>query len=63
VRARSNDPTTWSTRDQAAQCRDDLSLPCGEGCIGIVLTEIGDGMAVVGIDLDTCIDDEGLIAD
>ena len=55
-RAASNDPRGWGTRDKAAAMAQRLPRPYGGGGVGIVLTEIGSGHVLCGIDLDTCRD-------
>ena len=53
-RARSNDPSTWATYQQAvAQAESDPSI----AGIGIMLGDLGDGRNLCGIDLDDCIVD------
>jgi putative DNA primase/helicase len=50
--ARSNDPKTWGTRAEAEACR----VAAGLAGVGINLAEVGGGLALAGIDLDTCRD-------
>lgn len=48
--ARSNDPRTWGTLRQA---REGLMAGGFDG-IGIMLGEVGDGISLIGLDLDLC---------
>jgi KaiC/GvpD/RAD55 family RecA-like ATPase len=61
-RAATDDPATWGTKEQAIQLYKQLPLPCGDGGLGLVLTDIGGGYWVCGIDLDTCRAEDGSIA-
>ena len=53
-RASSTDPRDWGTRDKAAAMAERLPRLEGDGGVGIILTEIGGGYSLCGIDLDTC---------
>jgi hypothetical protein len=55
--AESNDPSTWSTFDQAQ-----AALTAGQGRWKGVGFVVGDGDPYAGIDLDNCVDDWGEIA-
>jgi putative DNA primase/helicase len=50
--AKANDSGTWNTRAAAEACAQARGL----SGIGINLSDLGDGTALVGIDLDTCRD-------
>jgi P4 family phage/plasmid primase-like protien len=50
--AKTNDPTTWGTRLAAENCCQSRKL---DG-IGISLTDVGGGLALAGVDLDSCRD-------
>jgi hypothetical protein len=52
----STDPATWGTRVQAVARAAALPKPTGRGGVGVVLTDIGDGAHLCGIDLDSCRD-------
>jgi putative DNA primase/helicase len=54
--AKANDPTTWGTRRQAETCARQLTMPCGQGGVGLQLGVLLDGTCLTGIDLDTCRD-------
>jgi hypothetical protein len=54
--ARSNDPTTWGTLAEAQKREAALDKPHGLGGIGIELGDLGNGMAIGGLDLDSCRD-------
>ncbi|MDJ0391489.1 phage/plasmid primase, P4 family [Roseomonas sp. E05] len=62
AKARADSPATWGTRDAAEIRAEVLPRPFGAGGVGI---ELGDhaGLAIGGIDLDTCRDAEsGVLA-
>lgn len=54
-RAKANDPRTWHTRAAAAACAERVVNGLGGG-VGVILGALGDGFALIGIDLDTCRD-------
>jgi hypothetical protein len=54
-KARTNDPTTWATYEHAACYAKEIG-----GEIGIVLGDLGNGYFLYGIDLDSCIGDDGV---
>ncbi len=58
-KAASDDPTTWGTWDQAADRADRLPLPCGDGGVGIMFSEVSNGLSLAGVDLDTCFVTDG----
>jgi putative DNA primase/helicase len=51
--AKSDDPGTWGTRAEAEAWAKRLPMPMGAGGVGIVFGD-HDGLAIGGIDLDTC---------
>lgn len=53
-KAKSTDPATWGTRQEAEARAREMGLKPGKGGVGFVLGKLldGSGMAVVGIDLD-----------
>jgi putative DNA primase/helicase len=55
-------PADWAARAMATARSNNLPRPCGSGGIGVVLAEIGNKEALVGIDLDTCRMDDDSIA-
>ena len=55
-RARADDSTTWLMRDEADALAARLQKPLGQGGIGLELGDIGGGLSIGGIDLDTCLD-------
>jgi putative DNA primase/helicase len=56
--ASSTDRATWSTREVAERYAQTLPKPFESGGIGIVLGDIGGGIFLCGIDLDSCRDVE-----
>jgi len=61
-RAKPNDPSTWGTRAQAKAKAERLCNGHGNSGIGIVLGDLGNGVHLAGIDLDSCIDQHGGVA-
>jgi hypothetical protein len=63
--AASNEPTTWDTREAAEKRwhRIRTNHEDAIGGIGIVLGQLPDGLYLLGIDLDGCIDRKQLVAD
>ena len=59
--AKANDASTWVTREQAEAVAAQIVGPLGGG-VGLQLGE-HDGCSIGGIDLDTCRDEEGVIAE
>jgi hypothetical protein len=62
--AKSNDPTTWGTRFQAEERAKTLPKPCGQGGVGLMFRTVvigGHDYCVGGIDLDTCLDEDGYL--
>ena len=63
LKARANAPETWGTRAAAEMRASRLDKPFGAGGVGIEFTQLADGRATAGIDLDSCRDPEtGAIA-
>lgn len=54
---KSNDSSTWGTRAEAVARAKALG-----GDIGIVLGDLDDGTYLLGLDLDSCLDDQGVLA-
>ena len=61
-KARADDPATWGTRAAAEACAARLPKPYGAGGVGLELTDLGNGLTLGGIDLDTCRTDDGTLA-
>ena len=61
-KAESDDPSTWGIRSTAQVTADRLPKPFGAGGVGIELGDLGNGLALGGIDLDTCRDPDGTLA-
>ena len=61
-KARADDPSTWTTRAGAAAIAARLPKPFGAGGIGLELTDNKAGTSLGGVDLDTCMSDDGTIA-
>ena len=55
-RAKSDDPTSWGTRQAAHARAAGLPKPHGAGGDGFELGDLGNGQALGGLDLDTCRD-------
>ena len=55
-KARADDARTWGTLTKAAAQADKLPFPHKIGGVGIELGELENGLAIGGIDLDTCRD-------
>ena len=51
--ARSDDPSTWGTREQAEEWAKKLPMPYGVGGVGLMFGPL-DGVALGGVDLDSC---------
>jgi hypothetical protein len=60
-KAKAGDPSTWGTRAEAEDMAGRLANGKGGG-IGVQLGDVGDGTFLGGIDLDSCIADDGTIA-
>ncbi|GLK54338.1 hypothetical protein JOD31_001505 [Methylopila capsulata] len=59
-RAKSDDPATWGTRE-AAERRATMLLNGGRtGGIGVMLGDVGGGLYLCGVDLDSCLDGDTL---
>jgi putative DNA primase/helicase len=61
LRAKADDPTTWVTRAEAEATAAKIVNGRGGG-IGCELGDVGDGKYLAGIDLDTCVDENGALA-
>ena len=62
-KAMANDPATWGVRAAAEAAAKLLPKPYNAGGVGIELGDRGDGFSVGGLDLDTCRDRNGNLAD
>jgi predicted P-loop ATPase len=60
-RAKADDPSTWGTRAEAETRAAKIVNGQGGG-IGIELGDLGSGAFLAGIDLDSCITDDGALA-
>jgi len=56
--AKTDDPRTWAQRPVAEAATPRLVNGCAGG-IGVVLGELGNGEVLIGIDLDTCLANNG----
>jgi hypothetical protein len=61
-RAKTNDQSTWGTRDQAQARAERLQNGKGRTGCGIQLGDIGNGRHLCGVDLDSCIDETGSLS-
>jgi predicted P-loop ATPase len=61
TRAKADDPSTWGTRLEAERAVPRIVNGMGGG-IGLQLGELGDGLSLGGVDLDTCRGADGEIA-
>lgn len=59
--AKADDPATWGTRDEAADLARRLVNGQGGG-LGIELGDIGADLYLAGVDLDSCIAEDGTLA-
>jgi len=62
-KAKSDAPLTWGGVLQALDRFQHLPRPLDIGGVGIMLGEIDDSTSIGGVDLDTCVDGDGKIAD
>ncbi len=60
LRAKADDPSTWTTRAAVEAGVPNVVNGLGGG-IGIVLGDLGDGSGLGGIDLDTCRNEDGTL--
>ena len=60
--AKADDARTWGNRDAAERRAALLPKPYGLGGVGIELGDLGDGLSLGGIDLDSCRSDDGALA-
>src|SRR6516164_1399482 len=58
--AKANDPRTWGTRTEAEAAARGLSN--GGGGIGIQLGDLDSDQFLGGLDLDSCLDEDGTVA-
>lgn len=56
--ARSDDPATWSNRPAAER-----HAKANGGGVGVMFGDLGNGFWLCGLDLDSCLDDSGQLAD
>ena len=56
--AKADDPATWGTRREAETAAEKLPMPLDAGGTGFELGDIGNGLSIGGIDLDTCRDED-----
>jgi hypothetical protein len=66
-RGKADDSSTWGTRAEA-RARFDLIaqhivVEPGKGGLGIVLGDVGGAIHLAGLDLDSCLDEDGHLAD
>jgi putative DNA primase/helicase len=61
TKAKADDPATWGTRDEAERCAAKLVNGQGGG-IGIQLGDLGTDVHLAGIDLDSCLGEDGTLA-
>jgi hypothetical protein len=59
--ARADDPRTWGTRAAAESRAGSLPKPFGIGGVGIEFGELADGICLGGVDLDSCLNAEGVL--
>jgi predicted P-loop ATPase len=59
-KARADDRRTWGTLAEAAARADKLPFPYNMGGVGVELGDLGNGLAIGGIDFDTCRDERTL---
>ena len=65
-RAKADDPSTWGTRAEARTRFDTIArrivIEPRKGGLGIMLGDVGDATYLAGIDLDSCLDEDGRLA-
>jgi putative DNA primase/helicase len=61
-KAKADDPATWGTRDEAERCAARLVNGKGGG-IGIQLGDLGNYVHLAGIELDSCLGEDGTLAE
>ena len=59
--AKTDDPSTWITREEASDLAGSIANGLGGG-IGIQLGDVGDDTYLVGFDLDSCLDEHQRLA-
>jgi hypothetical protein len=59
--AKADDPSSWLTREEASDLAQFIANDLGGG-IGIQLGDVGDGTYLIGLDLDSCLDDQQRLA-
>lgn len=60
-KAKADDPSTWGNRAAAEACAVRIVNGSGGG-VGIQLGDLGNDLHLSGVDLDSCISDDGVIA-
>jgi len=60
-KAEADDPETWCIRDHAQAKADTLPKPFNEGGVGLELCNLGNGVSLGGVDLDSCRAPDGTI--
>ena len=60
-RAKADDPTTWGTRAEAEARAAEIVEKQGGG-VGIELGDLGGDIHLAGLDLDSCLSDEGVLS-
>ena len=60
-RSKANNPSTWGIRTAAEACAANIVKGSGGG-IGIQLGDLGIGLCLCGIDLGSCIAEDGRVA-
>jgi putative DNA primase/helicase len=60
-KAKADDPATWGTRDEAEGCAAKLVNGHGGG-IGIQLGDLGNDAHLAGVDLDSCLSEDGTVS-
>ena len=61
-RAKADDPATWISRKEAEARGPNLTNGAGGGGVGIQLGDLGADQFLAGVDLDSCIGEDGCLA-